>query len=49
MEKKSKIRKIQDWMNNYPRKILGGRSPLEALVDELGAGFKIPYFLEVKT
>ncbi len=48
-EKKSTIRKIQDWMNNYPRKILAGRSPLEALVDELGASFKIPALLEVIT
>ena len=46
-EKKSTIRKIQDWMNNYPRKILGGRSPLEALIDELGASFKIPVILEI--
>ena len=48
-EKKLSIRKIQDWMNNYPRKILNGRSPLEALADELGAGFIIPNLLEVKT
>jgi len=48
-EKKGTIRKIQDWMNNYPRKILAGRSPLEALVDELGASFKIPALLEVIT
>ena len=46
-EKKSTIRKIQDWMNNYPRKILGGKSPLEALIDELGNSFKIPALLEV--
>ena len=49
LEKKSYVRKIQDWMNNYPRKILGGRTPLEALVDELGDKLKIPAFLEVKT
>jgi len=36
-------------MNNYPRKILGGRSPLEALVDELGNSFRIPTLLKVKT
>ena len=47
-EKKSTIREIQDWMNNYPRKILGGRSPLDALADELGAGFQIPKLLEIK-
>jgi IS30 family transposase len=48
LEKKSTIRKIQDWMNTYPRKILQGRSPLEALVNELGDCFKLPYFLEVR-
>jgi IS30 family transposase len=31
-------------MNNYPRRILGGRSPLEAFADELGAGFSIPNY-----
>jgi len=46
-EKKSTIRKIQDWMNNYPRKILGGKSPLEALIDEFGNSFKIPALLEI--
>ena len=49
LEKKNTIRKIQDWMNNYPRKILNGRSPLGALADELGAGFIIPELLEVNT
>jgi transposase, IS30 family len=49
LEKKCFIRNIQDWMNNYPRKILGGRSPLKALVDEFGTGFKIPELLEVRT
>ncbi len=47
--KKNSIRKIQDWMNNYPRRILAGRSPLEALADELGTGFIIPELLEIKT
>ena len=47
-EKKSYIREIQDWMNNYPRKILGGRTPLEALTEELGLKFKIPGLLELK-
>ena len=47
--KKNSIRKIQDWMNNYPRRILGGRSPLEALADELGPIFIISDLLEVKT
>jgi len=48
LEKKSSIRKIQDWMNKYPRKILGGKSPLEALVKEFGAEFQMPSLLEVK-
>ncbi len=46
-EKKGAVRKIQNWMNNYPRRILGGRSPLEVLIDELGASFKIPALLEI--
>ena len=46
-KKKSTIRKIQDWMDNYPRKILGGKSPLEALIDEFGNSFKIPALLEI--
>jgi len=29
------INKIADWMNNYPRKILNYKTPLEALLDEL--------------
>ncbi len=45
LEKKSSIRKIQDWMNNYPRKILGGKSPLEALIAEFGSGFQVPSLL----
>lgn len=49
LEKKSSIRKIQDWMNNYPRRILGGKSPIEALTDEIGDVFQIPKLLEVKT
>jgi len=48
-EKKNSIRRIQNWMNNLPRRILDGRSPLEALADELGADFQIPKFLEIKT
>ncbi len=41
-KEKSTIRRTQDWMNHYPRKILDGKSPLEALVDEFGAGIQIP-------
>ncbi len=48
LQKKSTIRRIQDWMNNYPRKILNGKSPLEALAEEFGDSFRIPAFLEVK-
>ncbi|MDC7125861.1 MAG: IS30 family transposase, partial [Spirochaetales bacterium] len=43
----SEIRRIQNWMNNYPRKILGGNTPLESLKKQMGAGFKIPSFLDV--
>lgn len=46
---KSSIRKIQDWMNNYPRKILGGKTPLESLTNEIEGLFPIPKLLEVKT
>lgn len=28
------INKIANWMNNYPRKILGYKTPLEALLEE---------------
>jgi IS30 family transposase len=47
LEKKSTIRNIQNWMNNYPRKILGGKSPIEALISEIGNGFSLPKLLEV--
>ena len=42
------IREIQDWMNNYPRKILGGDSPMGELGKELGAVFRIPSLLEIR-
>ena len=45
---KKSIKEIQDWMNNYPRRILGGNSPLEALSNDLGTTFSIPKLLEVK-
>jgi len=41
------IRKVQSWMNNYPRKILGGKSPLMALTKELGSGLLDQRILEV--
>lgn len=31
---KPRIRNIQDWMNNYPRKILGGKTPAQLLKQE---------------
>lgn len=31
---KPKVRAIQDWMNNYPRKILKGKSPAQLLKQE---------------
>lgn len=42
------VRKTQDWMNTYPRKILNGKAPLEKLKIEMGKGFIVPSFLEVK-
>jgi IS30 family transposase len=45
---KHSIRIIQDWMNNYPRKILEGKSPLEALAEEMKDTFSIPRLLEIK-
>jgi len=45
---KRSIRKIQDWMNNYPRKILNGNSPLRVLAEEIGDEFIFPRFLEIK-
>ena len=32
------INNICDWMNNYPRKILNYKTPLEALLEEFDAG-----------
>jgi IS30 family transposase len=34
--KAKSIRKIQDWMNTYPRKILNGYTPLRAFKEEFG-------------
>ena len=45
---KRSIRIIQDWMNNYPRKILEGKSPLEALAEEMKDTLSIPRLLEIK-
>jgi IS30 family transposase len=40
------VKEIQDWMNTYPRKILGGKTPLGRLKAEMGEGFTVPSFLE---
>lgn len=42
------VKGTQDWMNTYPRKILGGLTPLEKLKREMGKDFIIPPFLELK-
>jgi len=44
---KKTIRETQDWMNTYPRKILGGMTPLSRLKAEMEKGFIVPLFLEV--
>jgi IS30 family transposase len=43
---KRKIREIQDWMNNYPRKSLNGLTPIEKAHEMWGKDFKLPAFLE---
>lgn len=43
----SEVRSVQEWMNNYPRKILGGQSPLMALTKELDSGLLDQRILEV--
>ena len=40
------VRNAQDWMNNYPRKILGGKTPLMKLKEEIG---EIPKFFLPRT
>jgi transposase, IS30 family len=45
----SEIRMTQDWMNAYPRKILGGATPIEVLNKELCSEFSIPNFLEIQS
>ncbi len=34
--KAKSIRKIQDWMNTYPRRILGGSTPLQSFKEAFG-------------
>lgn len=45
---KRAVRKTQNWMNTYPRKILKGHTPLQDLVTDMGDGFILPSFLEVR-
>jgi len=44
---KQTVRTIQDWMNSYPRKILGGMTPRMALKADLGPELCLPRILEV--
>jgi transposase, IS30 family len=41
------VRDIQAWMNNYPRKILGGKTPLMTLTEEFGSELLDQRILEV--
>ena len=43
---KSKVREVQDWMNNYPKKSLNGLTPIEKAHEMWGKDFKLPAFLE---
>ena len=45
---KKTVRETQNWMNTYRRKILNGHTPLEDLATDMGDGFIIPSFLEVR-
>ncbi len=42
------VRETQNWMNTYPRAILDGHTPLEALIADMGEDFIIPSFLEAR-
>ena len=44
---KSEIRGIQDWMNNYPRKILNGRTPAQMLQQEFPDRIMILRFFNI--
>lgn len=46
LRSEQEVRKIQDWMNTYPRKILGGKTPLGRLKAGMGEGLTAPPFLE---
>lgn len=43
---KQEVRSVQEWMNTYPRKILGGLTPMMALQAELGPELCLPGILE---
>lgn len=45
---KKKIRWIQNWMNNYPRKSLEGLTPIEKALEMWGNDFNLPAFLEIQ-
>jgi len=44
---KAEIREIQDWMNNYPRKILNGRTPAQMLCKEFPDRIMILRFFNI--
>jgi IS30 family transposase len=46
LRSEQEVRKIQDWMNTYPRKLLGGKTPLGRLKAGMGEGLTAPPFLE---
>jgi len=45
--KKSSVRELQDWMNSYPRRILGGKTPWMAFQEEFPEIHSITKLLEV--
>lgn len=45
---KSKVRIIQDWMNNYPRKILKGKTPAQLLKREFENQTMVLRFFNIK-
>lgn len=44
---KAEVRWIQDWMNNYPRRILNGRTPAQMLSDEFPDSTRILRFFNI--
>ena len=44
---KAEIREIQDWMNNYPRKILKGKTPAQMLQQEFPDRIMILRFFNI--